>query len=209
MQELVETREYIMYYRGPGFLAVVWFCSFPLPFPHLLSASCLSFSVFLCVSGKKIGQTDIFNVEQQEPWTEPQGKLSFAQLFLKTSRSAAGGWGSDGVWNGGPKAQNTFAVVLFRSAPPLPSAETANMTSPSLSLSLSTPCAPGIHACSTILAKRGAGRGHYMSVKKPGILPFYYSVWDLGPISLSYRGGGGGEGGKVPIAAANKLDTDR
>ncbi len=37
--------------RGPGFLAVVWFRSTPAPLPILPSASCLSFSVFLCVAG--------------------------------------------------------------------------------------------------------------------------------------------------------------
>ena len=45
-------REYWMSYRGPGFLPVVWFGSTPTPFPHLPSASCLSFSVFLYVAGQ-------------------------------------------------------------------------------------------------------------------------------------------------------------
>ncbi len=36
-----------MIYRGPGFLAVVWFIPPPLP-----SANCLSFSVFLCLAGR-------------------------------------------------------------------------------------------------------------------------------------------------------------
>jgi hypothetical protein len=37
----------------PGFLAVVWFSSSPTHSPtHLPSASCLSFSVFLCVAGR-------------------------------------------------------------------------------------------------------------------------------------------------------------
>ncbi len=45
------TREYWMIYRGPGYLAVVWSCSSPRqPPPPLPSASCLSFSVFLCVA---------------------------------------------------------------------------------------------------------------------------------------------------------------
>jgi hypothetical protein len=40
-----------MYYRGPGFLTVVWFGSFPLPsLPTLRKASCFSFSVFLCIA---------------------------------------------------------------------------------------------------------------------------------------------------------------
>ncbi len=37
-------------FRGLGFLAVVWFGSSPTPFPPLPSASCLSFTVFLCVA---------------------------------------------------------------------------------------------------------------------------------------------------------------
>ncbi len=43
-------REYWRIYRGSGFLVVVWFGSthlLPLPW-----ASCLSFSVFLCVAGR-------------------------------------------------------------------------------------------------------------------------------------------------------------
>ncbi len=47
-------RQYWMIYRGPGFLAVVWFGSTPTPFSLLLSATCLFFSVFLrlCVGGR-------------------------------------------------------------------------------------------------------------------------------------------------------------
>jgi hypothetical protein len=40
-----------MIYRRPGFLAVTWFGSSPT-LPPLLSASCLSFSVFLSVAGR-------------------------------------------------------------------------------------------------------------------------------------------------------------
>ncbi len=46
---IVETSEYWMIYRGPGFLAVIWFGSSPTDLPHLPSASCPSFSVFLHV----------------------------------------------------------------------------------------------------------------------------------------------------------------
>jgi len=42
-------REYLMYYRGTCFLAVVWNDSFSF-LPLLLAASCLSFSVFCSVS---------------------------------------------------------------------------------------------------------------------------------------------------------------
>ncbi len=46
-------REFEMIYRGPRFLAVAWFGSSTTPSPHYLpSASCLSFSVFLCVAGR-------------------------------------------------------------------------------------------------------------------------------------------------------------
>jgi hypothetical protein len=41
-------REYLMYYGVQGFIIVIWFGSFPIPHPLLLSASCLSFSMFLC-----------------------------------------------------------------------------------------------------------------------------------------------------------------
>ncbi len=45
------SRYYWMVYIGPSFLAVVWFGSPPHPLPPPLpSASCLSFSVFLCVA---------------------------------------------------------------------------------------------------------------------------------------------------------------
>ncbi len=37
-------------YRGPNFLAVVWFGSTPAPSPPLPSANCLSCTVFLCVA---------------------------------------------------------------------------------------------------------------------------------------------------------------
>ncbi len=49
----VPTREDWMIYRGPGFLAVIWFGSMPCPFPPQKSASCLSFSGF-CVSPVKL-----------------------------------------------------------------------------------------------------------------------------------------------------------
>jgi hypothetical protein len=42
------TREYWMFYSGQGFVAVIWFGSSLTP--PLLSASCPSFSVFLCVA---------------------------------------------------------------------------------------------------------------------------------------------------------------
>jgi hypothetical protein len=42
--------EYWMIYRGPGFLAVVWFGSTPTSFPPLPSPTCFSFSVLLCVA---------------------------------------------------------------------------------------------------------------------------------------------------------------
>ncbi len=45
------SREDWTIYRGPSFLAVVWFGSTPAPFPPLLSANCLTFSVFNCVAG--------------------------------------------------------------------------------------------------------------------------------------------------------------
>jgi hypothetical protein len=37
-------------YRGPNFLAFVWFGSMPAPSPPLPSSNCLSFSVFPCVA---------------------------------------------------------------------------------------------------------------------------------------------------------------
>ncbi len=44
-------REYWIICRGPGFLAVVWFGSSPTLSP-LPSASCLSFSILLCVASR-------------------------------------------------------------------------------------------------------------------------------------------------------------
>ncbi len=47
------TREYWMIYRGPGFLAVIWFGSFPTSSPSPVSkASCLCLLVFLCVADR-------------------------------------------------------------------------------------------------------------------------------------------------------------
>jgi hypothetical protein len=51
---IVETSDYWMIYRGPGFLAVIWFVSSPTDLPHLPSASCPSFSVFLHVLPVKL-----------------------------------------------------------------------------------------------------------------------------------------------------------
>jgi hypothetical protein len=50
--QILRPREYWVIYRGLGFLVVVWFGSPPTPFPPLLSASCLSLSVFLCDAGR-------------------------------------------------------------------------------------------------------------------------------------------------------------
>ncbi len=51
VRKLSREREYWIIYRGPGFLAVVWFdsTSTPSPLPPFPLASCFSFSVFLCV----------------------------------------------------------------------------------------------------------------------------------------------------------------
>ncbi len=45
-------REIWMIYRGPGFLAFLWFGSSPTPSSPFPSASCLSFSVSHCVAGR-------------------------------------------------------------------------------------------------------------------------------------------------------------
>ncbi len=45
-----------MIYRGPGFLAVVWFGSSPQPLTPLPSPSRLSFSVFLYIAGRAYWQ---------------------------------------------------------------------------------------------------------------------------------------------------------
>ncbi len=47
---IVRSREYWMFYRGPGFLAVVWLGYSPTPSTLLQWAICISFSVFLCVT---------------------------------------------------------------------------------------------------------------------------------------------------------------
>ncbi len=43
-------REYWMVYRRPGLKAIVWLGSSSTSLPLLSSASCLSFSVFLCIA---------------------------------------------------------------------------------------------------------------------------------------------------------------
>jgi len=48
----ITVRDYWMIYRGPDVLALVWFGSYPYPFPW---ASCLSFLVFLCITGRAKG----------------------------------------------------------------------------------------------------------------------------------------------------------
>ncbi len=52
MNKYLSIREYLMIYRGPGFLAVVWFGSTPIPYPPLPSTICLFFSVFLCFADR-------------------------------------------------------------------------------------------------------------------------------------------------------------
>jgi hypothetical protein len=52
LEEKESTRDYWMIYRGPGFFAVARCGSSPTPFPSFPPASCLSFSVFLCVAGQ-------------------------------------------------------------------------------------------------------------------------------------------------------------
>jgi hypothetical protein len=45
---LIKSREYLMYYRVPGSLAII--CFWLLPLPLISCSSCLSFLVFLCVA---------------------------------------------------------------------------------------------------------------------------------------------------------------
>ncbi len=46
----ISSREYWIIYREKSSLVVEWFGSSPTPFPPLPATSCLSFSVFLCVT---------------------------------------------------------------------------------------------------------------------------------------------------------------
>jgi hypothetical protein len=49
----IEAQRVLNYcFGGPGFLAVLWFGSSPTPSPSQLTASCLSFWLFLCVAGQ-------------------------------------------------------------------------------------------------------------------------------------------------------------
>jgi hypothetical protein len=69
--------------RGPGFLAVVLFGSFPLSRlpPSITSASCLSFLVFLCVARREslvlynqlttLWKTGVFFVDDVYPYQGP------------------------------------------------------------------------------------------------------------------------------------------
>ncbi len=92
-----ETREYLIYYRGLGFLSVLRFGSFLLPFPpppHLLSASCLSFSVFQCRSSSLLKgsltrnfRLQVFFMNQCPPgpqvfhWSHFEFFRKFAEIF--------------------------------------------------------------------------------------------------------------------------------
>ncbi len=66
-------REYWMIRKGQTLLAVVWFDSYPTPFPPLLSASCLSFSDFLCIAGqaywRKGGGGGAKSSEREKAWS--------------------------------------------------------------------------------------------------------------------------------------------
>ncbi len=55
---LVSLREYWMTYRGPSFLAVVWFGSSPTPPPHPSAVSKLSLFL-LCVAGREGGEREV------------------------------------------------------------------------------------------------------------------------------------------------------
>jgi hypothetical protein len=80
-------RKYWMIIRGPGFLEVVWFGSSPSP-----SASCLSFSVFLCVAGRVYWQQR-GEGEGKEPnhmTARKPGPLQMSQYSL--SRAMGDAW---------------------------------------------------------------------------------------------------------------------
>jgi hypothetical protein len=71
---IVKTRDYWMIYRGPSFLAIVWFGSSLIP-SHPLSH--LSFSVFLCVPGRPYWRVSGMRWER----SQIKEKLFFYKLF--------------------------------------------------------------------------------------------------------------------------------
>ncbi len=77
------TREYWMIYRGPGFLAVIRLL--PRPFLRLMSASCLSYSVFLWDAGraywreKGVGEEPNHTTARKKP-----GPLSILSVLYST-----------------------------------------------------------------------------------------------------------------------------
>ncbi len=69
--EILQNRELWVIYRGPDHLAVVWFGSPPTPLlPTLLSETCLSFSVFLCIAGRHF-------------WRESEGGWAKSQIIRR------------------------------------------------------------------------------------------------------------------------------
>jgi hypothetical protein len=75
------TREYGTIYRGPGFFAVVWFSSSPTPdTPFLPSASCFSFSVFLCVARRAYCQKE--GVGEGGRWVKIKARPSMNHSIL-------------------------------------------------------------------------------------------------------------------------------
>ncbi len=74
-----ETGSIEWFYRWSGFLAIVWFGSTSTPFPYISCASCLCFSVFLCVAGRAYWR-------ERGAWSQIKLlKKSFNTLFKETS----------------------------------------------------------------------------------------------------------------------------
>ncbi len=102
--------EYWMIYRRPGFLAVAWFASRP----PLSSASCISFSVFLCVPDRAWGGGGGggMGVDPNHTTARKPGPLNIIQYFL------AGGfnrkWGEAGGAGGGTSQTKHVLVEKWR-----------------------------------------------------------------------------------------------
>ncbi len=103
-----------MIYRGPGFLAVVWFCSSPTSSPPLPLESCLSFSVS-CLSswdwweltdgrgGEGVGEGGAKSYDCENAWlcinhsilSAPDHKTNFARTWYNvhpTAGEPTNGW---------------------------------------------------------------------------------------------------------------------
>jgi hypothetical protein len=109
-------------YRRPGILAVVWFGSTPTPFPPLPAASCLSFSIFLCVAVPASWQLMIWWVWSMDQISiktpNPKCRLYWCLIEFIDWGYSKSCWYFRPLW--WTSAHLTFSLVHLPPPPPFP-----------------------------------------------------------------------------------------